>query len=712
MAQYKFYINGREVNPVNAGSISIERKLSQEGRGRYYETILSSPVILDNVDYKSILDMDADQPLYFSIVESSQMGDYSVYEGFTTKSKSRSDDAAYSQIELPIKTSGIAGTFLSNYDQTINMMEVAPIVERSYYGRSAIEFRVETYQADIGVTNPPQPPIPGWGESIKDANGDPPSAFHAIYAREIIATLDIAGEPVPPSGGDWEQVTAGSLDNKTSSWARTPESLSPLQLGVIYFQWQIQPLGQVPVPPPSNNQESWRLLDSRTNSINTAELHLWADETKIVGEISQLSNGRRLTDVLNYAARQASSRMSVESSLLSDDTNYVTGLENELKGMHLYKCADVKREDLEIGDYSRTQDFVLKDFLEQICEALNAFWSINERTGQLRIEHVSYQQPNGVVDVSGNFLGMPIITIEQSETPKREEYSTGDKSIDFSGTDIEYLDLSAKSKVTKQLDSLVREVYRVSQSPQDYPDDSLCLVQPRSLNADDGLSEKGAITRTFYPNVAISQSNLMDKYGPYDKAFRYVKFNFSERSATKAPYAILPAIYQSVSSYYEWMTIERVSFVPYFKEQGIVLSTSFQLSESLLETVDKKGAGLPFYTEKGYILYNNGLEGAYKGRLTPRDELPSFQIWAQEDTVRSIHYEDADGQRIQVLPTVTLLSESAIDNDVSYHVFSCSSNLIQAPYPPCGRYIVVLSLSLGINGTIKEYYSSEITVFK
>ncbi len=130
----------------------------------------------------------------------------------------------------------------------------------------------------------------------------------------------------------------------------------------------------------------------------------------------------------------------------------------------------------------------------------------------------------------------------------------------------------------------------------------------------------------------------------------------------------------------------------------------------------EKGAGLPFYKEKGYIMSYNGNDIAYQGRLTPQSEIPSFQIWVPEDTFVSMVYERVAGGSYTVNPSVTPIPTQVIDNGQTVNVFSMSGIELQSagqpqPYPPCGLYTIALTLSDGVGGSQTTYYSAEISLF-
>ena len=580
---YKFYINGIQVFPVNAGELSINRNRAQEGRGSYFDVKLGTSVKLDRADFEKFEAYDMDHPLEFVMTETSVLGTFDIYRGFSTKSKANELNKSFAIVELPMTTSGASGKFLANYDQTVNMMEVPDTVDYGYYNAPKIEFRVENYEALFASTPSPQPPLPGWGNALVKNTGGAPIAIYAIYARELVTTLDIAGEPVPPSSGDWELVTAGSVANNASTWARTPDILNPVDSSVVTFQFNFAAAGQPITPPPSPNGEDWELIDTRDHPSNGSTFTLWVDNTKLLGELIPINNGRRLMDVLQWATRKANPDMSVSSEFLTSEINYVTGLPNELKDLVLYSSADVKGVPVDIEDYVRDQDFVLRDFLEVLCNAINAEWWINDRTSQLIIEHVSYRPQTQAINLSEDVDQYPVLVFGQTEIPRREEFATGDRDIDFTGTPIEYLDEAATSKISVSMDNFIREVGRLPVSPSDYPDDSLCMVQLQSLQASDQFAEQGAITGDFRPNVTLSQANLMEKYGGYRRMFTYFRFNFEERSASRQPYVKIPTVYKQVEAYYDYALIRVADLPSFFTDQGIVTATTFTPSQGLLE---------------------------------------------------------------------------------------------------------------------------------
>lgn len=585
--KYLFYINGMKIEPCNSGELSIKKTLKEERGGFYYETTLEEPLKLDKRDYDKIKTFPRDQGLTFTIVEESVFGREEIYRGVSSKSISPSDDVAFGNIELPMTSIDPIGVFLSAYEQTINMMEVSPALDYSYDNTPRIEYLAEA-RADlsIGSTIPlAQTPIPGWGSAIEDTNGDPVLITHAIYARERVTTLDIAGVPTPPSSTGWNDFTIIESVNNASTWTRKPSIFDPADSSIVYFTFSFGQSNQPPNPPPANNGEEWVLLDRKTHPTNGNTLELYLDESKVVGESIQLNNGRYLFDVIKYAVSKANPDLSFRSKFLTDDISYVTGLPNEMKGLVLHSSEDVKRPLASIEEYTRRQDFVLSDFLELFCEAYNCFWSINEKSGQLIIEHVSYQDASAPIDADKQFPFFPEVA-SQENLYKFKERTSAELGIDFVGTPIEFLNLASGGKDSFPMEGMLREVFAISDNPDSFPDGILVLVQPEALQPDDRFAEEGAVTGDFIPNVAISQSNADKKYLAYQQNSVYLKYNYNFHQATLRPILAFPTLYQRASSFYSLMNKVFVKS-KHFDTLGKITSITFNIASSQVAVESK-----------------------------------------------------------------------------------------------------------------------------
>ncbi|MGH1338320.1 MAG: hypothetical protein ACRBFS_19505 [Aureispira sp.] len=580
IAEFSFYINDIKVNPVNSGELSITKNLKFDKGGRYFETELSGDIKLGAVDYRKLNLVNHFEGMPLRVVEVFNGISTTVCEGVVMRSSGK-EHPHKEQISLKVKSRNAVGVFLANADQTLNLMRVAPAVDYEYRFINNIEYLVvKDANFAIGVISNSKTPKPYWGHPIEFASGGSVGAFFLVYAREIKTIYNQAGESRAPEGEGWSRLQLNRDNRNSSSWFRVPPMFDPVPDGVAFFYSTIDLVNQPPTLPPSPNEESWRLIGEHTEG--NAVGRVYVDDNLVQGNGVKVNNGRQLIDVLRYGVRKASEDLTFISEFLTKDTNPVTGLANETKGMVLHSSEDVKSPLTDPSNFSRRHDFSILNVLESLCNRFNLYWRVDEMSWQVALEHVSAPRDGAIIDLNAFFSEHPSITYEEEELPKYEEFKAVSDNIDFSGTSIENYSNAAANTSPIDISGIATDVYEILNNPDDYSDEILVLTQPQSLDFNGLLAENGAITGDFTPNAALSQSNLNAKYAPFWRRVPFVGYNFNDHEATIRPFRLIPTVYKRDTplSGLIGITHARLRFFP---EAGEIQSIKFNLGSQVAE---------------------------------------------------------------------------------------------------------------------------------
>ena len=594
---HSFYINHTEVTPANAGEISISKKLKQERGGRYFETTLSGDIKIAPKDYEVVRLAGDFEALPFEIIESTNGVKTKVFEGFVVRAQGESESRHRKNISLKAVSRNATSTFLANGDQTLNLMRVSPAVDYSYTFLNYIEYAFDwTYETQPNPVFTPSREKPYFGDFIVFANGATAGGTKQtldqggfvqylsglFYAREIAVTYNQAGEPRQPTGAGWKRLFLGNANINLTTWYRLPDIFNPAQNGVTYFDFTIADVGVPPPPLPTNNGQIWKLVGEVFNPELDEIYRGYVDLSQVTGEEINLNNGRHLFDVLQYGVNQANSDLSFASNLLTDELNPVTGNLNELEGLIIHSSEDVKNPDADPSEFTRRLDFDVITLLENFCTKFNCYWTVDDMSWQIKLEHNSTQRQNASIDVDFFFDEYPDVNYTSEDLPKFEELQTTSLNIDFSGTSIENFTEVASGKESLDASQLVTDVYELFLRPQKYSDDLLVLVQPESLEDSQNKAEVGEITDYFRPNVALGQANINEKYAAYRRRLDRVGFNFKNYRATIAPFRKLPTVYLQNVAFSDLANISFAS-LRFFDPLGDIESITYNLGSKIAE---------------------------------------------------------------------------------------------------------------------------------
>lgn len=281
----------------------------------------------------------------------------------------------------------------------------------------------------------------------------------------------------------------------------------------------------------------WQLLDD-----NGITARYWRCPFSVNGETLTFDNGRLFTDILQYTADDAIANFGVcaiVSNFLNINSTGVSisndAYDNAYKvqRMIIYQQSDVKRfsADSNAGEDGNTAQFIwsLKEQLEFLKNTLNCYW-FAEPTGDpscpyvLRIEHISYFEQQGTVDLSNEFA-RNCYTYNNENAPQTEEYkwrNPTDSPI-FTGTPITYSSACTAGKRTYDAGVNTDILYIANPTNEDkVPDEGFVAIATDYVDAGTGYyiinNEPGIITPTITLNGALSWQNLHERYWRHNRS--------------------------------------------------------------------------------------------------------------------------------------------------------------------------------------------------
>lgn len=533
MIKNTFYLNGYEYTPQNGGDLSLVLTLDRErGAYQFVKSIEGAPTF-DSCAFDYIMNHDEDQEIIFSIKEETEKGEYTIYTGYFTQRLS-DIDRFNKIIKITPREKTLYDCIKKDIDKSFNFLQAPQPVGAEYEPTAFFEYKVDK---DSGV-------LPFYGEYIEVFPGNV-SPFLGVFpfVRERKDVFCLASEPEPPEGTGWQLLVNKCASNSVSTYVRKPPVfVSPLLLAAN-FATSFFPLpapDPLPLPAQTAAMEDWVLMDTIDDGVNL--LAYWIDNNAVKGSVTNLNNGRTLVDVINYGISLSCPDLSLQSEILTNDTNPVTGrTPSEISNVQLYAIGDIKNPTASF--LTRIENTTLGDILEGlIASRYNCFWRIDENTQKLIIENYSMLGYSGVFDVSKYTPFAPEYKYLNDNIPKNEEYASLDSSIDFTGVDNVYSNPIAEGTKTFPTDVFYSEVENIINNPDSYPTDGVVVVSPNSLTPNGATAENGAITGVYAPNVAQGQANLNEKYGKFNRPFPNGNMNFKNEVYEVEPYKSLDTI--------------------------------------------------------------------------------------------------------------------------------------------------------------------------
>lgn len=365
-----------------------------------------------------------------------------------------------------------------------------------------------------------------------------------IFYREVRTTVCLGGTPTPPSGGGWVLVSDDCATLGIATWKRVPTT-PPNQIGSVIEGGCLCTPVCSPIRPVGG--ENYILIGGCGAP---GDLSYWLDPLPDI----EYTRGRLLYDVLvELISRICPEITTIKSDFFQwnpdilTDTNYVTGLENELMHLSLHQKSDVRTPNS--SEPASKGVLTFAKIAKWFSDMFNVWWYMENET-TLRFEHVS---------VIGTALGLDLTQepylskvehqrtyeYDKSELPKIEKFQFMEQeNVDNTGFDIEYKDsngdwslCAGDSDTTIAPDSLTTDLILIQQNPSDVSRSGFVMM----ANDYNGVEYQvrvsvGAFTGQNVINGALGWANLHENYLKWERALeegvmnrQFTSFNTKKR---------------------------------------------------------------------------------------------------------------------------------------------------------------------------------------
>ncbi len=566
----KYFIEDTEYKPINTGSFTLDWELLTEAGAYHYALNINGSVKFEGLAYKYVEAFGDCQKIRFTIVETCEAQDYTIFSGFfTNRSVKWSPDYRIAEIEMSNDT--LYDCLTKNYDKDFNFLQTPNIVNTEYNEAPLFEFIVEVPAVGTGITPPPKP---FYGTFITTTTGVSPFFGFAGYVRELKTTYCQGGEPQAPEGTGWEVYIDACEAKGVTTWFRKPAVFTTTLLNTD-FTTTSSTLPTPPPPPPITSGQDWLLMDVFAPS--TSAVGFWVDKNKIAQPNVELKNGRPYLDALNYGINVTTCpELDVQSRFFNRLTNPVTGnTPSTSEGLQLHAISDIK--DPDATEAATREDTTVKDLLESVASAkFNCFWYIDEGTKRLIIENYKDLFNQGTFDIRPFQKFKNSFEFDNTDVPVSEQFETFDNSIDFTGVPILYNNPCATGVKNYPNSGFYTEVDDIVDGV-DYPNDGIVLICPDSLVFDGARAENGAITGDYRANMPLAMANLQDKFWGFYRPFDFGNMNFTGRNFDQPkPVKALEEIIVENCCFYFFNP--RFEFIGNNFDKGQLQSASFNLS--------------------------------------------------------------------------------------------------------------------------------------
>ena len=525
---YKYYLNGYEYTPTNAGGFTFDYNLNRENGAYHFSKSVNGTINFNRAAYDYILSFDKYQKIELTIKEFCPEGVFTLFDLYFTHF-----DCTFSpdekRAEVSPKQDTLFNCLTDNFDREYNFLEVTNVVSALYkQDLTNFEFRIEAKAANA----------PFFGSPVYCGGNSPYFSFY-VFVRETKTTYCQGGEPQAPPGSGWEILFNNCESKNLTTWFRLPvlfDSVNSCLLTIAFTD--CTPPSCTPSPPTSPG--NWFLMDSFVADIFGVLTHraYWLDLDSLNSNNINLNNGRLLLDVINKGLNEYCPDLDVQSQFLTNTINPVTGnTPSTTEGVQMHAISDIK--DPAATEPATRELITLQSILnDYISSKLNCFWRVDEGTKRLIIEHYNDLNTQGVTNLlqidGGKWLKLKNkYSLDNSDQPKAESFPSLDNSIDFTGVNIEYNNFNGENVKTYNTDKYYSEVESIITDPDQYPADGVVMITPESLEPDGLRAKTGAITGDYSPNVPQGMANLHANFWPYFRPFDNGKLNFIDQQFTK-----------------------------------------------------------------------------------------------------------------------------------------------------------------------------------
>lgn len=537
MASFKYYINETQYHPINEGDFTFDITLDTTAGAYQYVYSLNGSIVFDKLAYEYIKRHDKTQKILLTVRETSDQGTFVIFDNplFFTHY-----DCEFSpqnkRVSIKPKQDSLFKCLTDSYDIKFNLLETPNVVSSIYSPTSS------RWEYAVGTTS-----IPPFFICTMLANGGlaNPYAPFGVYVREVRTTYCQAGEPQAPSGTGWNLEINNCQGRRLSQWFRCPPYWSdiPNLPNANRFTFTTAPFPAIPATPvPTFAVDDWAYIAQITDS-SSITFYFWIDNLLLNGDPIFLNNGRLLIDVINYGLNEICPVLDVQSQILNNTVNPVTGVSpSDMEGLQIHSLSDIK--DPDATEPATREDITIRDVLEgYISGRANCYWRVDERTKRLIIEHYSDLNNQGTIDLNtiNGVIGLDNqdYSYDGTDIPKAEEFPSLDSSIDFTGIDILFENPISTGVKPRNTDKFYSEVESIIQDPDSYGGDGYVIITPESLAPLDSLdpsgirAENGAITNVYSPNAPQGMANMQEKYFQHWRPFEHGNMNFKNRTFLK-----------------------------------------------------------------------------------------------------------------------------------------------------------------------------------
>ncbi len=533
---FKYYLNNTEYTPINTGDFTFDIELLQESGSYHYAYSLAGKVTFGCKDgaYSYILAHGDCDKIQLRIDEVCDKGTFTVLDlYFTNRDCVFNPDQK--RVEITPRQDTLYQCLVDNYDKKFNFLEVPNVVTSTYGKTAQFEYFI---QIPSNPTNPADKP--GYGSYVEVfPGGSGPFFGFALYVREVRTTYCQGGQPQKPAGTGWNLLVDNCVGNNTAQWFRkAPVFEGPPLLVSTNFAATSCASPCVPATPPvTGANEDWFLMDTFDTGLTTT--YFWVDYNAIKGPDVEFGNGRLYVDALNYGINQIGcEQLDVQSQFFTNPINPVTGNSpSSTNGVQMHSISDIK--DPSATEPATREDITVKELLDNYAAAkTNCFWTVDERTKRLIIEHYNDLNNGLPIDLTaiegGKWTRLRNqFEFDNTDIPRAEEFPSADSTIDFTGVDILFNNNCAEGVKTYNTDKFYSEVELIESDPDTYPKDGIVMITPDSTDPNGAGIESGAITGDYLPNVPQGMANLHEKFWKYYRPFPQGNLNFTDQAFTK-----------------------------------------------------------------------------------------------------------------------------------------------------------------------------------
>ena len=553
MPTHKYYIDGIERTPINAGEFQITEALFTEAGAYFMRKKLSTAAKFNKKDYDFLRSRatngDLDQIFKFRIdkIFAPPIGTVTIFNGrFSLKDLAFNDDLC--EVEVSMDTDDQYSCILDNWDKQYNVAQLSDL-STVYRVDSGTEVQIAVGQGT--TASPPTFVFSNQGSSDPNDYGVPIEEFTKpflnltpgggnpdidliFYCREVVYTACVAGVPQEPDGGGWTLLDASGcspIGGFASWWRRfdyTPFFTFDAFVNppITFYPYGFTTDTGVPPIPDPNLSGNFGLY---TGVLSPPDQDLFFDRATLrsVEEDTQsryIKGARTLIDVANAMLRNiCGTGISVSSDFLTNATNPITSQPNICQNLQLWTKSDVANAqateadaltNLQASDIKLT----VRELFDDIYKHLQIRWYRDPLSGQVIWEHITDIKP-AIVDLDVTVIdggkwvknrNSFVYRTDQVVIEEQWRFITASLP-DFVGLPITYTTNSDKIATynTSQIDTELA-VLLGDQNQRDL--DGFILVQPESITETGSLAQNGIIWNFFSPNMPLSISNTHDKF--------------------------------------------------------------------------------------------------------------------------------------------------------------------------------------------------------